>query len=230
MGLAALARCAALVAALSVPAAATPVAVTTTDAPPAELLTSKPADGKALDAVFALLGVKRLAASFEEHKHSALLARPLVTKGTLGYDRGRGLVRTVTGSRTQQVVVTQTALTIRKGTRTETVPLAKSKDLQAFALVFPALLRGDRDEIGKSFTLAVRGSDKGWWALTLTPKAASLRKVIGEVVVIGHAAEVRELRVAEASGDHSEMTLSAIRTNSGVADTDLAGLPSSESR
>jgi outer membrane lipoprotein-sorting protein len=216
-----LVRRVALLAALSTRALAAPL-----ETPPADLVTAKPADATTLAAVMKLLGVTRLAADFIEQKHSALLARPLVTKGTLVYERDHGLVRTVTGPRAQQIVVTQTALTIRKGAKTETVPLAKSKDLQAFALVFPALLRGDRDEIAKSFDLAVRGSDKDWWALTLTPKAASLKKLIASVVVIGRGREVRELRVVEASGDHSEMTLSAIRTNGDVADTELTGFAS----
>lgn len=198
------------------------VAAPTPDAPPAGLLDGKPAGAATVDAVMKLLGVERMAAKFVEDKHSALLARPLVTRGTLVYDRARGLVRTVTGPRAQQVVVTQQALTIRKGGRTETVPLAKSKDLQAFALVFPALLRGDRDEIARAFDLAVRGSERDWWALTLTPKAASLRKMITQVTVVGHGREVRELRVVEASGDHSEMRLSEIRTDAAVADAELA--------
>lgn len=225
MRLGGLARRLALLAALSTRALAAPV----TDAPPTELLSAKPAAASTLDAVMKLLGVSRLAASFTEQKHSALLAKPLVTKGTLVYDRERGLVRSVAGPRPQQVVVTQTTLTIRKGTRTETVPLAKSKDLQAFALVFPALLRGDREGIAKSFDLVVRGTDKDWWALTLTPKAASLKKLIASVVVVGHGAEVRELRVAEASGDHSEMVLSSIRTNADVADNELTGFASAGS-
>lgn len=213
----------ALVIALSTPlSAAAPVPETA----PATLLDSKPAGASTLAAVMKMLGVDRMAADFVEQKHSSLLAKPLVTKGTLVYARDRGLVRTVAGPRAQQVIVTQKALTIKKGKRTDTVPLAKSKDLQAFALVFPALLRGDRDEIAQAFDLAVRGSEQDWWALTLTPKAASLRKMIDEVVVIGHGHEVRELRVVEASGDHSEMALSSIRTNSDVADNELSGFAS----
>ncbi len=220
-----LARRVALLVALSTRAIAAPAA-TTSDTPPADLVTAKPADATTLAAVMKLLGVTRLAADFKEQKHSALLARPLVTKGTLVYERERGLVRSVTAPRPHQVVVTQTTLTFRKGSRTETVPLAKSRDLKAFALVFPALLRGDRDEIARSFELAVRGSAQDWWALTLTPKAESLKKLITSVVVIGRGNEVRELRVVEASGDHSEMTLSAIRTNSDVADSELTGFGS----
>jgi hypothetical protein len=229
----------ALITALAGRAIAAP---TSPDEPPAALLAGKPAGAATLDAVMKLLGVERMAAKFVERKHSALLARPLVTEGTLVYERERGLVRTVTGRRAQvpampgraappkggaqvdaqQVIVTPTTLTIRKGGRTDTVPLAKSKDLQAFALVFPALLRGDRDEIARAFDLAVRGSERDWWALTLTPKAASLRKMITEVVVVGHAREVRELRVVEASGDHSELRLAEIRTNAAVTDAELA--------
>jgi hypothetical protein len=197
------------------------------DVPPAALLTGKPAGAETLDAVMKVLAVERLAAKFVEQKHSALLARPLVTEGTLVYERERGLVRTVAGARAEQVVVTQTTLTIRKRGHTETVPLAKSKDLQASALVFPALLRGDRDGIARAFELTVRGNERDWWALTLTPKAESLRKMITQVVLLGRGHEARELRVVEASGDDSEMRLVEIRTNAAVADAELAAFSDS---
>jgi len=195
------------------------------DSPPFPAEVVEPA-AATVSGVMKLLGVTRLAADFVEQKHSSLLAKPLTTKGTLVYDREKGLVRSVTGARAQQVIVTQTTLTIKKGKRTETVPLAKSKDLKAFALVFPALLRGDQGEIAKSFDLAIRGTVKDVWVLTLTPKAASLKKLISEVTVIGKSGEVRELHVKEASGDHSEMVLSGIRTNTDVKDTELTGFAS----
>ena len=59
------------------------------DAPPEPLLTAKLAGPATLDVVMKLVGVERMAATFVEDKYSALLARPIVTEGTLVYDRAR---------------------------------------------------------------------------------------------------------------------------------------------
>jgi outer membrane lipoprotein-sorting protein len=186
------------------------------------LISGEPARGAALDPVFAHFKVERLSCKFSEEKHIALLARPLRSTGTIYFERDRGIARTTLTPRAQHVVLTRTSLRIRTGTRTEVMPLDKTKDLKAFALIFPTLLRGERSELERAFELGLHGSDSAWWALTFTPRADSLRALVRRVVVFGRKGEVVRLQITEASGDTTHTHLTDIQKNGSVPDAELA--------
>jgi len=192
------------------------------EAPPAQLLSGDAAHGAALDPVFAHFKLARLACKFSEEKHIALLARPLRSSGTIYYDRDKGVARATVAPKPEHVVVTRTTLRFRKGDHSEEIPLDKSKDLKAFALIFPTLLRGERSEIERSFDIGLYGSDAAWWALAFTPKTDSLRALVRRVVVFGRKAELVALQVVEASGDTTETRLSELRTDGAVPDAEIA--------
>jgi len=190
--------------------------------PPASLLSGDPAHGNALDPVFGFLKLERLSCKFSEEKHIALLDRPLQSTGVIYFDRNQGIARTTLTPKHEQVVLTKTSLRIRTDTHTEDVPLDKTKDLKAFALIFPTLLRGDRPELERAFDLGLYGSDKGWWALTFVPKSDSLRKLVKRVVVVGRQSEVFSIQIDEASGDTTQTRLTDILKNGAVPDAEIA--------
>jgi hypothetical protein len=202
------------------PAAASPAP--SGEAPPAQLLSGPAARGAALDPVFAHFQLQRLACAFREEKRIALLARPLTSSGAIYFDRERGIARNQTAPRPQQAVLTKTSLRLTKDGRTEDIPLDKSKDLKAFALIFPSLLRGERAELEKAFDLALYGSEPAWWALAFTPRTESLRALVRRVVVFGRGADVVSLQVAEASGDTTETRLTGVKKNGDVTDAEIA--------
>lgn len=192
------------------------------DAPPASLLSGVAVHGSAIDPVFAHLTLDRLSCKFSEDKHVALLARPLRSTGTIYFARDKGIARATLTPRVEQVVVTATSLRIRTATRSEEIPLDKTKDLKAFALVFPTVLRGDRTELERAFDIGLYGSDADWWALAFTPKTDSLRALVRRVVVFGRKAEIVALQVAEASGDTTDTRLTEIHKNANVPDAEIA--------
>ncbi|HEY0484555.1 MAG TPA: outer membrane lipoprotein carrier protein LolA [Kofleriaceae bacterium] len=217
-------RAMALVVAAAVTGAAVagPAPATGSDVPPARLLSGDAAHGAALDPVFAQFKLERLGCKFSEQKHIALLARPLSSTGTIYFERDRGIARTTLTPKRQQVVLTRTSLRIRTDERTEDIPLDKSKDLKAFALIFPALLRGERTELERAFDLGLYGSDKAWWALALTPKTDSLRALVRRVVVFGRHGEIVSLQITEASGDITDTRLTELRKDGDVPDAEVA--------
>jgi outer membrane lipoprotein-sorting protein len=192
------------------------------DAPPATLVAGDPARGAAVDPVFKLLELQRLACKFSEEKRVALLARPLKSTGTIYFDRDKGIARSTLTPKVQHVVVTKTTLRIKTDKKSEEIPLDKSKDLKAFALIFPTLLRGDRAELERSFAIGLYGSDKDWWALAFTPKTDSLKKLIKRVLVYGKKTTVVSLQIAEASGDTTDTQLTDILKNADVPDAEIA--------
>jgi outer membrane lipoprotein-sorting protein len=191
-------------------------------APPATLVSGEPARGAATDPIFALLKLERLRCSFREEKRVALLARPLTSTGTITFDRGRGIARSTLTPRPEHVVLTRTTLRIRTDKKTEEIPLDKSKDLKAFALIFPTLLRGDRAELERAFDIGLYGSARDWWALAFTPKTASLKKMVKRVVVFGRRTGVVSLQIIESSGDTTVTRLTDLRRNAEVPDTEIA--------
>jgi outer membrane lipoprotein-sorting protein len=190
--------------------------------PPATLVAGEPARGAKQDPVFKLLEQQRVACKFSEEKHVALLARPLKSSGTIVFDRDKGLVRAVVTPKPQTVVLTKTSLKIVKGKTVEEIPLDKSKDLKAFAMIFPTLLRGERAALEKSFDIGLYGSDADWWALTFAPKSDALKKFVKTVTVFGKKTDVVALRIVEASGDSTDTQLTDVRRNKDVPDTEIA--------
>ena len=128
---------------------------------PRVIVLAPPAQAAALEAVFAHFKLDRLRCTFSEEKQIALLANPLrATRDDLLRPRQRHRAADRKARIAEQLVVTTTAVRIRKGSRTEEIPLDKSKDLKAFALIIPTLLQGDRAGLEQAFasgcTAAIR--------------------------------------------------------------------------
>lgn len=184
-----------------------------------------PTEGKDIEPLFDRLRLdrlERLKAEFSEEKHIALLARPLRQAGTIYFDRSRGIARLSRTPRAERMVLTATTLRIDKGNKREEIRLAESKALRGFALVFPALLRGERAELEKEFALRLGGTAGGAWSLTLTPKDPALCGLVTRVVVSGRGADVVSLEVVEASGDTTSTRFSAIARNDAVPAAEVA--------
>lgn len=192
------------------------------DTPPPGLVTGEPARGASLDAVIARVAFDRLMCKFSEDKRVALLARPLKSTGMIYFDRAKGVVRQASTPKAGEVVVTKDAVRIRDGRRVETIPLAKSRELRAFATVFPTVLRGDRAELESSFEIGLFGSERGWWALAFTPRSEALRAMITRVLVFGHGTDIVSLQVSEASGDRTDTRLFDVAVNGAVSDAVIA--------
>ena len=192
------------------------------DTPPPGLVSGEPSRGASLDAVFAHFKHNRFMCAFREDKRVALLARPLKSTGMIYFDRGKGVVRKTSAPKPGQVTVTKDALRIREGSRVESIPLSKNRELRAFAMVFPMLLRGDRTELERSFEVGLYGSDRGWWALAFTPRDDALKTMVARVIVFGHATDIVSLQVSEASGDRTDTQLFDIAVNGDVSDAVIA--------
>ncbi len=172
--------------------------------------------------VLELLAFERLRCTFSEEKQVALLKRPLRSSGFIVFDKQAGVARITRAPRPAKAVVTRTTLRLTRGKRYEEISLDKSKELRAFAMVFPALLRGDREELERSFELGVFGSSKGRWGLRLTPRSKSLRKLVSQVLVVGQGGTLQLLDVEEASGDRSRTWLTEQRAGAEVTGEELA--------
>jgi hypothetical protein len=195
------------------------------DEPAAACPKRTPHDASQAEPLFELLRLdrlERLRADFAEEKHIALLAKPLRQSGQMFFDRTRGVARLTRTPAAERVVLSTTTLRIEKAGKVEEVPLDRSKTLRGFALIVPALLRGDRATLEATFDLDLAGAAKDAWSLTLWPKDPALCGLLRQVVVAGQGPEVRSLRVEEASGDTTETRLSGTARNEAVPPAEIA--------
>jgi hypothetical protein len=189
---------------------------------PAQLLAGAAAHGAAIDPVFAKIKLARMRCAFREEKHVALLAKPLRSAGTIVFDHTRGIARVTTAPKPSRAVLTAASLRITTDQRTEEIPLDKMRDLKAFALIFPTLLRGDRGELERAFDLGLYGDAKASWALAFVPRADALRKLVSRVVVLGRGDTLAGLEISEASGDTTDTQLTDVATDAAVTDAEIS--------
>lgn len=164
-----------------------------------------------VDALFALLSRSPgLFARFHEEKKITLLVAPLVSDGTLHFDRGRGLARHTLSPRRQSVLVTATTLSFWDGKSVETVPLASSAPLRALADTLRMILAADRAGLEGRFQLAYGVDPSGTWKLGLVPRTNELASLVSSIDVTGRGRLLQSLRVAEARGDVSTTTFTDV--------------------
>lgn len=138
-----------------------------------------------------------------------LLTRPLQLHGELEYRGDASLVKRVAEPYRETTTIAAGQVTIeRSGKPTRRFALTRAPELAAFLESFAALLGGDTARLAQTYDIRVT-HDAGHWRLTLTPRAARLRKHLAEIAVDGSADTPRCFSVQEASGDASVLLVEA---------------------
>lgn len=165
-----------------------------------------------------------LFAKFREEKQIALLLKPLISEGTVHFDRAKGLARhTLTPSK-KTVLLQNGSLVVWDGTKTETIPLSSQPSLRAFAEAFTMFLAADRQGLEKAFKLDFSGDPQATWKLKLAPLSPQLKKMVTELEVTGQGIVLTLLRVTEASGDVGTTTFSDVDTQKQYTPAEAAAI------
>jgi len=184
--------------------AATLPAASAAEAPAAPTAATSP---MTLDRLLGELGkMPGLEARFVERKHMKLLVKPLVTKGTLYFTPPGYLARHVTAPKPAKMLITPRHLEITQGKgNKQLIDLSARKDVKTFVESFARLLAGDKKGLEAVYGLTFKPDPKAAdaWTLQLTPKSATLRKLIAKLTVSGKGFAVQSIRVDETSGDWS---------------------------
>ncbi len=151
-----------------------------------------------------------LEARFVERKHMKLLAKPLVSKGALYYTRPGYLARHVTAPKPVKMLITPRHLEISQGAGRQQIDLSARPDVKTFVESFARLLAGDKRALAGVYALkfTTTAEPTGRWTLQLTPKAATLRKLVSKLTVKGKSFAVASIRVDETSGDYAVTEIS----------------------
>jgi hypothetical protein len=134
---------------------------------------------------------------FVEVRYSKLLDQPLIVKGQLEYLEGGTLVRAVNDPFRERTEIKGEAVTIeRVGKPERHFALKRAPELRSMLAGFGAVLGGSRASLEQDFTLTPEG-DEARWRLTMTPKSATLKKYVRDIVIQGDANEPRCIVVTQ---------------------------------
>ena len=160
------------------------------------------------DVLAGLARVEHSEASFEETRHVAALAAPLLRRGRLIYTRPSELEMVVEAPVQERVRIVGGVMTIEARNGTRQLRLADLPPVAAWIEGMRAALAGDAAALARYFVVHASG-DAVSWQLDLIPRTAELATVVSRVVIAGAASRIGRIEVFEASGDRSVMVLSS---------------------
>jgi hypothetical protein len=152
--------------------------------------------------------LKSLRASFTEEKHIALLARPLVTKGSIFYRAPTDLIRRTGSPRPSAVWLHGTRLRFKDDSGEKEMDLGRWGPAQSLVDSYLHVLGGDLDWLKAHYTVDFQ-CRAGAWRVALAPREPALAKLVTSITLSGSGDELSRVEVVEASGDRTETTYSA---------------------
>jgi hypothetical protein len=147
-------------------------------------------------------------ARFSETRTLKIVTTPLKSSGRLSFRRPGILEKQVVTPRKETLRVDGERLTIEDGSADSprTVHLPDHPPLLAAIESIRAPLTGNADTLRRLFTATLGGSERHW-VLTLVPRDAAYAEIVRIVYVHGSGARVDAIRIDEASGDRSVITI-----------------------
>ncbi len=155
-----------------------------------------------------LASVERASARFVETRHSALLTAPLVSRGTLLYERPGRLEKQVSFPYDERIVLERGQMTIDNRTRGRkmTIAIASAPGIAGLVESIRATRAGDLGALERFYKVEVGGSRGEWW-LRLRPHDRELAEYVNAVTVKGAGPRIERIEVDERSGDRTVMKI-----------------------
>jgi len=155
--------------------------------------------------LMALLATPRsTTARFVETRYSALLKAPLVSRGTLAYQRPDRMVKHTEAPHEERIVLEAGRLSIEsRSLGSETAAsLGRNPNVAALVEGVRATRAGDLAELARHYEVSVSGSPSQW-QIVLVPRAPALGEYVESVTIAGLGARIARVEVREASGDRT---------------------------
>ena len=160
-----------------------------------------------IEQLMAELGqVGRAQTQFSERKYMKVLRTPLESSGTLTYEAPDRMIKRTLKPKPETMTVEGGRLTLERQGRTRTLRLEDYPLLWAFIESIRATLKGDLDALRRFYDVELSGGPQSW-SLAMKPKDAKMSRVITSVEISGVQGRIRTVKVQEAQGDRSVMTI-----------------------
>lgn len=145
-------------------------------------------------------------ARFVERKFIALLDQPVESSGELSYVAPDRLEKRTLEPKPESMLLEGGMLTLERGGRKRSLPLADYPEVGAFVESIRATLAGDHKSLMRTYDLALEG-DPAQWTLTLTPSQPRMAQIVQKIRIGGSRGEVTSVEVLQADGDRSLMRI-----------------------
>lgn len=154
-----------------------------------------------------------LEAHFREERHIALLEAPLVSEGTLHFAPPGQFLRLVTSPASSSVLIAEGQLNFSDGEQQSRISLNANPLVNQCVGSFVSFLAGDEPFLRQHYHLTLRQrpeAGRDAWELRLTPRIASLGRVLREVRLRGAGVVLTEMQILEVTGDRTVTTFSRV--------------------
>ena len=171
----------------------------------ASVTSAHDADGlRALMESFAAVDTSRVA--YHETKSMSILDSVVEQSGFLSYAAPATVVREIREPIIETYAIGGDTLHVTKGGKEEHIDLDSIPLLRAFIESFRAILSGDVDRLEEHYHVDFSG-DGPEWMLGLRPRNRRLAGFIESIEFAGEEIRVDRIRITEANGDWSLMTM-----------------------
>lgn len=151
-----------------------------------------------------LASARSARAHFVETRYSALLKAPLVSRGTVTYQRPGRMVKHTVAPHEERIVLEAGRLSIESptlGSKTEAL-LSRNPAVAALVESIRAARAGDLPGLTRHYEVSISGA-RTQWRIVLVPRAPELAEYVDAVTIAGHGARITRMEVQEASGDRT---------------------------
>jgi outer membrane lipoprotein-sorting protein len=165
-----------------------------------------------LDALLAKLAkVEGLSARFREEKRLSLVAVPLVSEGTIHYQKPRRLARHTLKPAPSSVLLSGDVVRFADATRSETIGLDTQPALRMLIDTFVAVLAGDKAALARFSQISLKERGVAGWRIDLVPKDPKLLRIVRTLAFEGKGGELSAMELVDGHGDVSRTTFSDVR-------------------
>lgn len=165
---------------------------------------------------------EQLCGRFDQTKHLAGMKKPLASNGRFCVVAGKGVLWRTLKPFPSTLRLTRDEIVNYQGERVAMRLDAKQEPtVRMINSVLFALLAGDLGQLDSLFE--VEGSADAGWKVALKARSPALAKAIGAISLDG-GAYVKNIHIAEASGDRTDIVFSDIKTGAGAILPDEAAL------
>lgn len=166
---------------------------------------------RALGLLDKLAEVEALSARFREEKHMALLAAPLVSEGTLYYQKPRLLARHTLSPEKSSLVLDGRELAFGDAQHTEKMGVDAQPAVRVLVDTFVAVLSGDRRALEQMADVRIETTLGGGFRIAVTPKDPAVLRIVRAMSFEGEGVELKRMELLDANGDRTVTTFSDIR-------------------
>jgi hypothetical protein len=156
---------------------------------------------------FALVRTSRV--SYTEVKSLSMLDSTILQSGILAYSAPATITREVHEPSAETYEIVGGIMHVTTEDAEETVDLDMLVPLKAFVEAFRATLSGDPNLLGEHYEIDFTSSDPVWH-LSLLPRNRQLANAIESIGFVGRGTFIETIRIDEANGDWSQMTLTPL--------------------